>query len=75
MEIKKFENNLIAFEFDGWLDLEFRDFIYDVFDDYLKDRLNYQQRLPITAVYMMGTQPINLNKCITAYWRIHYIRC
>jgi hypothetical protein len=34
----------LAFEFAGWLNLEFKDFIYDVFDGYLKDRLNYQQR-------------------------------
>ena len=24
---------------------------------------------------MMGTPQTNLNKFITAYWRIHYIRC
>jgi hypothetical protein len=34
----------LAYDFAAWLDVEFKDFIYEVFDKVLQDKLNDKQR-------------------------------
>lgn len=34
----------LAYEFAGWLSIEFKDFIYEVFDSVIREKLHNQQR-------------------------------